>query len=211
MAPKYKLTYFDLTGLGESIRFLLSYGDLEFEDNRISRDTWPTLKPTIKPPVGQLPLLEVDGKVLFQSTAIARYLGNVIGIAGANPLENWEIDSVVDTIIDLRTKIFAWFTEQNESKKQELQKTLVTETFPFFLSKFEAWAKQNSGYLAIGKLTWADIVFVANIDFLDEFCSKIFDKPSILSGYPTLEALKDTIFSLPNIKAWVDKRPPSNF
>lgn len=46
MAPKYKLTYFDFTGLGESIRFLFSYGGIEFIDNRVSRADWVALKPS---------------------------------------------------------------------------------------------------------------------------------------------------------------------
>lgn len=45
MAPAYKVTYFDITALGEPIRFLLSYGGIEFEDNRIQKENWPALKP----------------------------------------------------------------------------------------------------------------------------------------------------------------------
>lgn len=40
----YKLTYFNLTGLGESIRFLLSYGGAKFEDVRLSFEDWPKYK-----------------------------------------------------------------------------------------------------------------------------------------------------------------------
>lgn len=47
MAPKYKLTYFPLQALGEPVRFLLVYGNLDWEDNRINRDDWLTkLKPS---------------------------------------------------------------------------------------------------------------------------------------------------------------------
>lgn len=42
----YKLTYFNLTALGEPIRFLLSYMDIDFEDNRIERELWPSIKPS---------------------------------------------------------------------------------------------------------------------------------------------------------------------
>ena len=45
MAPAYKLTYFNVRGLGEPIRFLLSYGGIEFEDHRIAIEDWPQLKP----------------------------------------------------------------------------------------------------------------------------------------------------------------------
>jgi len=40
----YKLTYFNFTALGESIRFLLSYLDIDFEDNRIELEDWPSVK-----------------------------------------------------------------------------------------------------------------------------------------------------------------------
>lgn len=46
MAPQYKLTYFDITGLGESIRMLFNYGGINFVDQRISQADWPALKPS---------------------------------------------------------------------------------------------------------------------------------------------------------------------
>lgn len=39
-----KFTYFNGKGLGETIRYLLKYGNIEFEDNRVERDKWPALK-----------------------------------------------------------------------------------------------------------------------------------------------------------------------
>nr|CAD7197724.1 unnamed protein product [Timema douglasi] len=44
MAPKYKLTYLNFIGIGEPIRFLLSYGKQEFEDERIEFELWPAFK-----------------------------------------------------------------------------------------------------------------------------------------------------------------------
>lgn len=43
---KYKVRYFNVMGLGEPIRFLLSYGGVDFEDIRIDRDEWPKIKPS---------------------------------------------------------------------------------------------------------------------------------------------------------------------
>ena len=45
MAPTYKLSYFNVKGLAEPIRFLLSYGGIEFEDHRIEKEEWLQLKP----------------------------------------------------------------------------------------------------------------------------------------------------------------------
>lgn len=44
--PNYKLTYFSLKALAEPIRFLLSYADIPFEDDRINTDNWPKIKPS---------------------------------------------------------------------------------------------------------------------------------------------------------------------
>lgn len=45
MAPKYKLTYFGVKGLGEAVRFMLSYMEEDFEDVRVEKDKWAALKP----------------------------------------------------------------------------------------------------------------------------------------------------------------------
>nr|QVK45133.1 GSTs2 [Pagiophloeus tsushimanus] len=201
MAPKYRLTYFDFTGLAEPIRFLLSYGGLDFEDHRVSKDDWPAFKLTT--PLGQMPLLEFEGKVLYQSTAIARYLGHIVGLAGESPLENWEIDSVVDSLTDLRNKVFEYQFEQDEDRKKALRKSFVNEMLPLYYSKFELWALRNGGYLANGKLTWADLYFVA----VQEFINLLVGIDLIADKYPNLETVREKVLSLPQIKAWLEKRP----
>lgn len=44
--PSYKLTYFPVKALAEPIRFILSYGGVEFEDDRFDRNDWPKIKPS---------------------------------------------------------------------------------------------------------------------------------------------------------------------
>lgn len=40
MAKRYKLSFFDTTATGEPIRFLLAYGEIDYEDNRFNREEW---------------------------------------------------------------------------------------------------------------------------------------------------------------------------
>jgi glutathione S-transferase len=44
MAPSYKVTYFPTKGWAEPIRFILSYGNLDFEDIRVPYEEWPAQK-----------------------------------------------------------------------------------------------------------------------------------------------------------------------
>nr|AEB91975.1 glutathione S-transferase sigma 3 [Locusta migratoria] len=200
MAPKYKLTYFPIMGLAEPIRFILSYGKIEFEDNRFESDKWPSIKESM--PFGQVPVLEIDGKKICQTIAICRYLAKQVGLAGDNDWENLQIDMAADTVTDIRTKIVSPNYETDEEKKQKKKAEVINETLPFLLPRLDNLVKQNGGYLANGKLSWADLYFVALIDLLKFMIG--FD---ITKDYSNLSALKNKVLEIPAIKEWVAKRP----
>ncbi|XP_050501693.1 glutathione S-transferase-like isoform X2 [Diabrotica virgifera virgifera] len=206
MAPKYKVTYFDITALGEPIRFLLSYGQLDFEDRRLGVDgiEWSSVKPTT--PFGQAPLLEHDGKVAHQSIAISRYLAKQVKLVGTNDWEDLEIDAAVDTINDLRAKIAAYHYENDPAVKETKKKPLFEDVLPFYLEKLEAQVQKNNGYLATGKLTWADLFFVALLQYFQFMLGK-----DLVENSPNLKKLKEKVLALPNIKAWVEKRPETKY
>ncbi|CAD6232177.1 GSCOCT00001784001.3-RA-CDS, partial [Cotesia congregata] len=198
--PSYKLTYFPVKALAEPIRFILSYGGVEFEDDRFDRNDWPKIKPTM--PFGQVPVLEIDGKKVNQSTAICRYLAKQHGLAGKDDWENLEIDVAVDNIHDLRAKIGAYHYESHPEAKEAKREPLMKEQLPFALDRLDEQVKKNGGYFVGGKLTWADMVFVALLDYLN-FMTK-FD---ITEKHENLKALKEKVLALPKIKTWVEKRP----
>jgi len=197
--PSYKLSYFNITALGEPIRFLLNYGGVDFVDNRFESEEWPKIKPTT--PFGQVPVLEIDGKKICQSTAISRYLAKQFGLAGKDDWENLEIDATVDTIHDIRMKIAAHHYENNEeSKAQKLQ--VAKEVVPFYLERLNEQVKKNGGYLVGGRLTWADIFFVSLLDYLN-----FMAKYDIVDKYDNLKQLREKVLAEPKIKSWVAKRP----
>ena len=51
-------------------------------------------------PWGQIPILEVDGKVYGQSNAIARYLAKKYNLVGKNEFESLKCDEIVDAFKD---------------------------------------------------------------------------------------------------------------
>ncbi|XP_018334295.1 glutathione S-transferase-like [Agrilus planipennis] len=197
MVPQYKLTYFNLKGLGEPLRFLLKYGNLDFEDIRYELKDWPQIKD--KQPFGQLPTLEHNGKVAVQSIAIARYLAKQVKLTGANDWEDLEIDSVIDTITDLRAKIIS--NHENEEAMKQVRK----ESIPFYLNRLETIAKNNKGHLAVGKLTWADVYFAGALDFINARAGV-----NIIEKYPNLQKVVDTVLTIPQIKKWVATRPKTD-
>lgn len=52
--------------------------------------------------MGQIPVLEIDGKKYNQSQAILRYLAKKFKVAGGDDEEAYEIDNAVDTMTDMR-------------------------------------------------------------------------------------------------------------
>lgn len=71
-------------------------------------------------PLEQMPILEFNGIRAFQSVAIARYVAKAVGLVGSNPVEDLQIDAVVDTIAELRA---------SEYKSQPVLKPLTITYF----------------------------------------------------------------------------------
>lgn len=204
--PEYKLRYFNVMGLGEPIRFLLSYGGMEFEDIRLNHpsDEWTGMKPTT--PFGQLPTLEFNGKVYSQTLPICHYLAKQLNLLGKTDLDALEIDGIANALFDLRKQVALAYRESDPVKKEAKTKEVNATTVPFYLKKLEALAKSNDGYLHGGQLSYADLCFVA----ISESVSTVYGQ-DITKDNPHLKSLKEKVLAIPRIKAWVEKRPKLPF
>jgi len=99
------LTYFDLYGRGEACRMALAHGKCDWEDNRVGGETWQAFKAANLPEDGQVPVLQVDGKILTQSEAICRFIGAKTGAYPiADPFACHFADSVINTCSDFEKK-----------------------------------------------------------------------------------------------------------
>ncbi|XP_066254755.1 glutathione S-transferase-like [Euwallacea similis] len=203
MSPPYKLSYFNIMGLGEPIRIILSYGNLDFEDCRIPKENWPTVKPNT--PFGQVPTLEHNGRMFHQSVAICRYLAKQVKLVGKDDVEDLDIDAAVDTVNDFRTKVGKYHYETDDTAKDAYGKTLFGEIIPFYLEKLDNQAKENGGYLVGGKLTWADLFFVGLIDYINFMAKK-----DLLANAPNLLKVKEHVAKEPNVKKYLESRPTNH-
>jgi glutathione S-transferase len=193
-----QLTYFDLPIRGELSRLVLTYGKLTFDDVRIAFPEWGALKP--KTPLGQLPLLEVDGATYSQSMAIVRYVAKLGGLYPEDPLECLHTEMVSDTLSELYADFLdIAFFEKDETKKAEKTTKFLQETIPF---KFGILTSMIKGDYFLGnKVTFADIQL---FDLFENPLSKCIQGFSAAS-YPQLEAIANRVKANPDIAAHLAK------
>ena len=94
-------------------------------------------------------------------------------------------------------------TEEAKAAKLEMGK----ESAAVILPRLDAQVKRNGGYLVGGKLTWADIYFTAGLDLLNYQIGG----GDFIAKYDNLKAVRDKVLAQPGIKAWVAKRPKSDY
>lgn len=176
-------------------------------------------------PMGQVPMLEIDGKKLYQSTPISRFLGKQYGLAGRDDWENLEIDMIAATIEDFRVSMVKYMYEPNEEVKNRLKEVALKESLPFFTQKLNEIVGKNKGYLALGRvnktliiqgqvvhnflffqLTWVDFTFAGIISYLNRAAEE-----DITAKNPKLKAVVDHVFNQKGVKEYIAKRPETPF
>lgn len=72
-----------------------------------------------------------------------------------------------------------------------------------YLKQFNAIIDANGGKFLVGKdLSWADIWLAHVISNVE-----IVIGAKLAANYPAVQKMKDNVFAVPQIKAWVEKRP----
>ncbi|XP_074646001.1 uncharacterized protein LOC141902255 [Tubulanus polymorphus] len=198
--PKYTLKYFDVRGRAEISRLLFAQAGVEFEDVRYTFEQWAAVKPGA--PFGKLPILEIDGKPLTQSLAIASYLAKEFGMFANNSMEMGRIMEVMFIGNDINETAWKVVFEKDEAKKAEIMKTNLEEEMPRLFGALTKLLGSNTFFVG-SAVTVADLLVFSVIDgFLQNE-----DFAKLLQKFPTLTTHKDKIAQLPNIAAYLAKRP----
>jgi prostaglandin-H2 D-isomerase / glutathione transferase len=94
-----------------------------------------------------------------------------------------------------------------EPKEYEINlKIHLAETIPFYLTKLEALAEKNQNRLALNRLTWADLHFAAITEYLN-----YLTKRDVLTDYPHLKGIVESVVNIEAIKKWISKRPKTDY
>uniref|UniRef100_A0A914ZBB1 glutathione transferase n=1 Tax=Panagrolaimus superbus TaxID=310955 RepID=A0A914ZBB1_9BILA len=202
----YKLTYFDLRGIAEAIRLMFHYLEVPFEDIRIDStnpEVWEKCKPTT--PQGKLPLLEVDGVIIPQSYAIARFIARKYNLAGKDDLEAAQVDALADFLRDMQYEHFSpyMFVVQgyDEGDKDKLREEIflpaVKQNFTYLVKTLK---NSNSGFFMPSGITWVDFVISQYLNLVRRYDKECFE------DYPELIEHLERIHSFPQLKIYLEKR-----
>uniref|UniRef100_A0A0M3I3X4 Glutathione transferase n=1 Tax=Ascaris lumbricoides TaxID=6252 RepID=A0A0M3I3X4_ASCLU len=161
-------------------------------------------------PLGQVPVLEVDGVKIAQSVAIARYLGHKFQLDGRDAVENAQLDMLAELISDalnadgIKQWPYVLLGVINEDKAQYF-KQKVEPALAAFAPLIEKFLIRNRNGLLIGnKETWVDVLAA-------EFFSKFIDfgEENCLDAYPHILSHIQRIHNLPPIRDHIRKRLPT--
>ena len=199
--PTLKLTYFDIHGgRAEVTRLALIIADVPFEDNRISFQEFGETQSSM--PFNAVPMLEVDGEALTQSSTISRYIGKLTDLYPEDPWQAAICDEVMDVIEDLDGQIFTMLPLTDE-QKQSHREGLATGALKITLNRLEEYLTKRGGeYLADNRLTVADLkvfewVRLLQSGMLDHIPTDLADQEA-----PMLVAHAKKIGAHPKIEAY---------
>ncbi|XP_013414210.1 glutathione S-transferase-like [Lingula anatina] len=177
-------------------------------NNLYSFTVWRNFTHFTVSPTGQSPFMEVDGKKIGQSLAMARYVAREHGLYGNSTMEGAMIDQVLYTLEDMTKSLIDWHFEQDEAKKAEKEKKLNDETLPGFMQLLNKLLKSNDGgkgYFAGDKLSIADLAV------FDQCSGMVVKFPKCMANCDELQAFLGRIKALPKIADWLAKRPQTEF
>ncbi|EFO91502.1 CRE-GST-6 protein [Caenorhabditis remanei] len=203
----YKLIYFPLRARAEIARQIFAYAGKDYNEEIITFEKWPALKNST--PFGQLPVLEVDGKPLGQSYAIARYLAKEFGIAGKNEIEEAEVDAIADQFKDYLNDVVPYLTALSGLKPgdvNQLRTDVFVPNFKKHFAFFENILSSNPSGLFVGNdLTWVDLL-------ISQHVQEVLERDlAVVEEFKKVLAHRKKVQSLDRIKQHIARRPEYPF
>ncbi|GMR35083.1 hypothetical protein PMAYCL1PPCAC_05278, partial [Pristionchus mayeri] len=201
--PEYKLHYFGIRGLGEVPRQIFALAEVKFENVAVTREDWPEFKK--KTPFGQMPVLEVDGKFIPQSFAIARFIASQHGLAGKTPFEAAWVDALADQWKDFQNDFKKFWYLKLGFGEGDVDAAKVEHGIPardkFFPLVVKQLKKNGSGFLVGDAVTWVDVLVANAVADLEE------KEAGFLAEYPEVVAHQKKVHAIPALKKWLETRP----
>ena len=195
----------------EVLRVSLYISNIPFEDVRISRDEFINMIKTgflpngKRVPFHQLPVIEVDGEIIGQTGAIARYCGKISNLYSNDNINAAKIDQIIDAATDITNIVSPTIREKDEQKKIEDRLLLKNKLLPRWFKYLEnILSQETSEWFVENKMTIADIAMWRLLGWLT---SGIIDgiPTTIVDNYPKLKNIHTKIHHHPKVQEWMLK------
>ena len=195
----------------EVLRVSLFISNIPFEDVRISREEFINMIKTgylpngKKVPFHQLPVIEVDGEIIGQTGAIARYCGKISNLYSNDDINAAKIDQIIDAATDITNLVSPTIREKDEQKKVEDRLLLKNKLLPRWFRYLEnILSESTSDWFVENKMTIADIAMWRLLGWL---ISGIIDgiPPTIVDSYPKLKNIHTNVHHHPKVQEWMLK------
>jgi prostaglandin-H2 D-isomerase / glutathione transferase len=200
---KSKLTYFDAPmSRGEECRLALHVAGVDFEDHRVKRDEWPTLKPST--PFGTLPVFEAPGHPpLGEVNAILVLIGRQHGLHPKDDFEAARHEAIMSYVEDLRHHVAPTIRIADEAEKKKAREGLVASYLP-------TWGANAEKHIGDGPFFGGSTIHV--VDFKLHMAVRWFSggkvdyiPATIFSAFPKLMRVHDAVRDDSRVKAWYAK------
>ncbi len=198
-----KVTYFDFPGSrGEEVRLALTLAGVEFEDNRIDRATFGTMRSSL--PFPSVPTFEIDGHGTFaQTNAILRLIGRQHQLYPDDPYAAARHDSLMEAAEEFRNKISPTMRIADPAEKKAARQQLAQDYIPL-------WGAGIERLIGQGPFVGGTEPGVADLKLfmIDKWVSGggIEDIPTdAFDAFPQFKGVAKAVAAHPAIVAWYAK------
>ena len=191
----------------ETSRLALFIGGIEFEDLRPSREEIAKMKTDETFPFGQFPVLQVDGKTIAQTGAIARFCGKLSGLyPSKDEFAAAKVDEVIDLATDINNQMRPALREKDPKLRIEMRRELSKTILPRWLGFLEKLLQDNgdTGFFVGHSISVADLAVWRLCAWIS---GGIIDglPVDLLDGFPLLSVHQSQISNLPKVVEWIKK------
>lgn len=193
-----KLSYFDFHGgRAEPARLAFHIGGIAFEDHRFGFPEFAELRKTT--PLGQVPVLHVDGVQVTQCDSITRYAGKLAGLYPSDAFQALLCDEVMCVVEEAAVKLSPTFRMTGEEQKLA-RLALVNDSMPVYLRWLQKQLLAHGGeYFADNRLTVADLKVFVDVRGLNSGRLDHVPRDLVEQVAPALNAHLQRIASLPAV------------
>jgi len=206
-----RLEYFNLTGLAEVPRILLTVGGKRFEDHRYpfyKKEGGGFITPEMDAdwekgifPMGQVPVLQANGHRFPQSKAIERYIARKVHLIGDNEEQACLIDGVNELIAELKKDGPNPWDPKNADELASFFEGLSTK-----LQYIENYAQRAQGWTVGSRISHCDInlYHFVNVHLADpRHHASIKPKAaSVFEKFPHIRRIVAQVAAHPAVAAW---------